>query len=83
MSFLENLGMLHWWLLGVTLLVLEVFVPQGVLLVAGLCAGATGLLTLVAPALPWEHQALLFGLLGVAGLTVWYGHRRRAARPPG
>lgn len=79
MSILENLGMLHWWLLGVTLLVFEVFVPHGVLLVVGLCAGATGLMTLVAPALSWQHQALLFGLLGVAGLTVWYGYRSRAA----
>lgn len=71
----ETLLFWHWWILAGVFLVLELMAPGVFFLWIGLAAGATGLILMVVPVLPWELQALLFAVLAlgatVAGRRLW------------
>jgi membrane protein implicated in regulation of membrane protease activity len=74
MNLLSELVYWHWLLLGVILIILEVFSPGAYLLWLGLAAGATGILAALAPDLPWQAQSLIFALLSlgsVLGARQW------------
>lgn len=75
----------HWWILGGGLLLLELLAPGVVFLWMGLAAGLTGVVALLAPALPWELQALIFAVLALlttfAGRRVWRPASVRSDRP--
>ena len=68
---LEQLGHWHWWILGVALLILEVFAPGAFFLWLGIAAGAVGVVVYLLPALAWEYQLLLFSILSVISIVVW------------
>ena len=68
---LEQLGHWHWWILGVALLILEVFAPGAFFLWLGIAAGVVGLVVYLAPNLAWEYQLLLFSILSVISIVVW------------
>ncbi|KAA5606156.1 NfeD family protein [Roseospira marina] len=65
----------HWWILGVACLVLELLAPGVFFLWVALAAGATGVIGVLTPGLPWEGQALLFAGLALAstlaGRRIW------------
>ena len=74
MNLIAELVYWHWLLLGVILIILEVFSPGAYLLWLGLAAGATGLLVVFVPDLPWQAQSLIFALLSlgtVLGARQW------------
>jgi membrane protein implicated in regulation of membrane protease activity len=73
MEFLQELEYWHWLLLGVVLLILEVFSPGVFFMWLGLAAGLTGVALLLEPGLGWETQLLLFGVAGV--VLALLGHR--------
>lgn len=68
---LDHLGHWHWWILGVTLLILEVFAPGAFFLWLGIAAGVVGLVVYLVPGLGWEYQLLLFSILSVISILVW------------
>ncbi|MGC1952361.1 MAG: NfeD family protein [Gammaproteobacteria bacterium] len=61
----------QWWILGLILVILEVFAPGAFLIWIGISAGMVGLLLLFVPALPWQLQVLMFGVFSVAIVLVW------------
>lgn len=66
----------QWWILGIVLVILEVFVPGAFLLWIGISAGLVGLALLVVPKLPWQLQVLLLAVLSVASVLAWRHYLR-------
>lgn len=85
MEWLQSWTAAHWWVLGLVLLVLEIFIPGTVLLWFGVAALIVGTLSAVLP-MPWQLEVLLFAALGVASLLAfrtWYRqHPERIQGPP-
>ncbi|MGZ7456015.1 NfeD family protein [Pseudomonas sp. Ma2-10] len=79
-AFLQHLSFWDWLAFGTVLLILEVFGAGGYLLWIGMAAAAVGVLTFVAPDMPWELQFLLFGLLSIATALYWWKRQRSAVR---
>jgi hypothetical protein len=79
LQFLDGLVHWHWWAAGVVLVILEVFVSGAILLWVGIAAAVVGLVVLFVPALDWQYQFLIFGLLSVASIVV---SRRYLMRHP-
>ena len=69
-AFLQQVEFWHWWVLGVVLLILEVFAPGAFFLWLALAAGIVGLVVMMIPAMAWEAQLLLFALLSVASFLL-------------
>ena len=62
----------HWWVLGFGLLLVEMFLPTGFALIwIGAGALLVGLLAWLVPAMGWEVQMVLFGVLSVASFFAW------------
>ncbi|MGB0954685.1 MAG: NfeD family protein [Panacagrimonas sp.] len=62
----------HWWVGGLALLILEMFIPTGfVLLWMGASAILVGGIAWLAPELGWQVQASLFGLLSLFSFFVY------------
>lgn len=82
MDWLYTLDYHHWILLGLLLLVLEVFVGGSLLMWNGLSAICVGILVLLLPLFGiypgWEMQLTMFGVGGLAALYAW----RRYVRDP-
>lgn len=68
---LEELGYWHWWILAAVLVILEVFAPGAFFLWLGIAAAVVGGIVLLAPAMDWEYQLLLFSILSVISIVVW------------
>ena len=62
----------HWGVLGFLLLVAEMFLPTGFVLIwIGASALSVGALAWLLPALSWQWQLVLFGVLSVASVLAW------------
>jgi len=59
----------HWWVLGLVLLILEVFAPGAFFLWLAIAAGLVGGALLMFPDLGWQTQLLLFSALGVVSVV--------------
>ncbi len=70
-ELLSQLTFWHWWMLGVVLVILEVFSPGAFFLWMGIAAGVVGLLLLIFSGITWEFQMLLFALFSVASIVLW------------
>ncbi len=71
----------HWWILGVLLVVLEVFAPGTFFLWLAIAAGINGVVLWLFPAFGWEYQILLFSLLSVGSILGWRAYAARHPRP--
>lgn len=71
----------HWLLLGVALLILEVFSPGVFFMWLGLAAGLTGVVVYLAPGMAWEWQVVLFGVSGVVAALLGYKVVQRRQEP--
>lgn len=70
----------HWWVLGFGLLLIEMFLPTGFALIwIGGGALIVGLLAWLIPALSWQAEMVLFGVLSIASFLVW---KKFHAPPP-
>ncbi len=67
----------QWWVIGIVLGILEVFVSGTVLIWFGAAAIVVGLVLLVVPSLPWQAQFTLFSVLAVSSLFAWRAYVRR------
>jgi membrane protein implicated in regulation of membrane protease activity len=62
----------HWWILGLVLLVAEMLSPTGFFLLwIGVAAILVGAVSWLVPALGWEVEMILFGVLSVASFFAW------------
>ncbi|MCC1495985.1 NfeD family protein [Alcanivorax sp. 1008] len=75
MDWLYQLDYHHWIVLGLVLLVLEVFVGGSLLMWNGLSAICVGILVLLLPLIGiypgWEMQLIMFGVGGLVALYAW------------
>jgi hypothetical protein len=72
----------HWWVFGMVLLGIEVFAPGFFFLWLGIAAGVIGFILLLDPALSWQVQIILYGLLSLASIMVWRFLLRNSLTPP-
>jgi membrane protein implicated in regulation of membrane protease activity len=59
----------HWWILALALIIIEMMAPGFFLMWIGGAAAVTGLITMLAPSLPWQAQFVLFGVLAIASVV--------------
>jgi len=77
MEWLENAAYWHWWVLGVILVILEVFSPGVFFLWLGIAAGLVGVVMFAYPALPMAGQLLTFALFSVVSVLLWRAYLKR------
>lgn len=68
-----------WWILALLMIAAELLVPGYFLLWIGVAAGVMGLVTLVAPDMPFVAQATVFGVLAIATCFIYWKFIRPAA----
>lgn len=76
-ELLADIEFWHWWVLGVVLVILEVFAPGTILLWMGVAAGIVGVVLLIVPGLAWEYQWLVFAAISVVAIVVSWRYLRR------
>ncbi|OUR78562.1 hypothetical protein A9Q83_06700 [Alphaproteobacteria bacterium 46_93_T64] len=69
-TWIADLGHWAWWILGVALVILEIFAPTFFMLWLGISAGVVGLVVLIIPSMTWEYQWGLFAIFSVISLLV-------------
>jgi len=69
-TWIAELGHWAWWILGVALVILEIFAPTFFMLWLGISAGVVGLVVLIIPSMTWEYQWGLFAIFSVISLLV-------------
>tara|TARA_R110002094_G_scaffold118770_2_gene114045 strand:- start:58 stop:516 length:459 start_codon:yes stop_codon:yes gene_type:complete len=79
-NWLSSLEFWSWWILGLFLIILEIFAPGTFFLWLGIAAGIVGLIALVFPSLPWEYEWILFAVIAILSILVL---RRFLKRHPG
>ncbi len=67
----------HWWVIGIILGILEVFVSGTIIIWFGAAAIVVGFVALIAPGLTWEAQFTLFSVLAVLSLFAWRAYVKR------
>ena len=67
----------HWWVLGIALILLEVFAPGAVFIWMGVAAAVVGVILLIAPDLGWEYQFMVFSILSVVAIAGWKVYQRK------
>lgn len=77
MDWLHQVDYWHWWVLGLALVLLEVFSPGVFFVWMGIAAGIVGGLLLLFPDLGWEYQVLAFALLSLATVFLWRAYLKR------
>ena len=70
----------HWWIAGLVLVGIEVFMPGTFFLWMGVAAGAVGLALLFWPGLSLDFQLLTFALVSLGTVAAWRIYLRR--NPP-
>ncbi len=71
MDFFTELNHWTWWVLGLLLLVLEIFAPAAVFMWMGFAAIITGVLIFVIPSISWEIQLVSFSVLSIISIFLW------------
>lgn len=78
---MQNVEFWYWWVLGLVLLVLELFAPGAFFLWIGIAAGVVGALLWLLPELGWQYQLMWFALFSVVSIVAWHGFAKKRARP--
>jgi membrane protein implicated in regulation of membrane protease activity len=68
---MESINYWHWFIVGVVLIVLEVFAPGAFFLWLGVSAGIVGLILVVFPDMGWESQFLIFAVISIVSIAAW------------
>lgn len=69
---LEQLLYWHWLILGLLLLICELFAPGAILLWPGIAALITGLLLFIVPGLSLAMQLIIFSALALTSAVIWH-----------
>ena len=70
MDFIAS-GFWYWWMIAITLLIIEIFSPTFFALWVAISAGVTGLILYLVPGIEWQYQVLLFAILSVVSIVAW------------
>lgn len=73
----DNLVYWHWWILAITLLILEIFTPGAFFMWMGAAAGITGLVLLAMPDISWQLQFVIFSVTSIVTIFAGYKWFRR------
>ena len=68
---LEQLDFWHWWVIGIALIILELFAPGAFFLWMGIAAGLVGVILLAAPEMEWQYQFIVFSVVSVVSIVLW------------
>jgi len=68
---LEQLDYWHWWVIGIILIILELFLPGAFFLWMGIAAGVVGVILLISPEMGWQYQFIVFAVVSVVSIVVW------------
>ncbi|OJX12289.1 MAG: hypothetical protein BGO77_03830 [Caedibacter sp. 37-49] len=71
MSFLHNITVWHWWILGIIFLILELVVPGASFVWLAIATGLVGLILLAFPSLGLGYQLLLFSFLSILSVILY------------
>lgn len=71
MEYLTQLQPWQWWLVGVVLVILEMFAPGTFFLWLGISALIVGALLWFIPDMIWQIQLLIFAIMSVSSLVVF------------
>lgn len=71
MMDLINFSFWYWWVLGLVLLVLEIFVPGAFFLWMAISAGLTGFLMLLFPGVNLIYGVMFFAVFSVVSVWAW------------
>ena len=83
MEFVESLGFWAWFIAGLALIILEVFISGAVLLWLGVAAFIVGAVTFMIPTLDWRYQLTMFAVLSVVSVFAARKYMKaRAAEQP-
>ena len=77
MNPLELVSFWHWWILGLALLIIEVFVSGAFFLWMAVAAGILGGVLWLFPGLSWQFQWLGFALFSMSSIVAWRIYRIR------
>lgn len=66
-----------WWVLGISLLGIEVLVSGFFLMWAGIAAGIVGFIAWLYPPLPFPVEIFLFAVLSVTNIFLWRMYQKR------
>lgn len=80
-AWLQSIEFWHWWVLGVLLIAIEVFVPSTVLLWPGIAAIIVGIVLLAGVDIGWQVQVLAFAFLSLTSLFGWRAYARNRPTP--
>ncbi|WP_455201889.1 NfeD family protein [Kaarinaea lacus] len=74
---LEQLDFWHWWIIGIILIILELFAPGAFFLWMGIAAGLVGLILVLAPEMTWQYQFIVFAVVSVVSIVVWRNYLKK------
>lgn len=74
---LEQLDYWHWWVIGIILIILELFAPGAFFLWMGIAAGLVGLILVLAPEMTWQYQFIVFAVVSVVSIVVWRNYLKK------
>jgi hypothetical protein len=78
---MDNVEFWYWWVLGLVLLVLELFAPGAFFLWIGIAAGVVGVLLWMLPDLGWQFQLMWFALFSVVSIVAWHSFAKQRPSP--
>lgn len=71
MEFMTQIDHWTWWVIGVLLIVLEMFAPAAFFLWMGISAIITGAFLWMFPSMEWTLQLLIFSIQSILSIVVW------------
>ena len=74
---LEQLDYWHWWIIGIILIILELFAPGAFFLWMGIAAGLVGLILVLVPEMTWQYQFIVFAVVSVVSIVVWRNYLKK------
>lgn len=76
-GFENGMQFWHWLILAAVFAGIEIMTPGFFFIWLGAAGLATGLIVLVAPALGWENQLVVFAALSAVSVLAWYKFGRK------
>lgn len=77
--YLESAEYWHWWVFGIGLVILELFVPGAFFMWLGIAASIVGVVLWLIPDMTWQTQWMVFAVLSVLSIVAW---RQFASKNP-
>lgn len=71
MEFFAQFNHWSWWVIGIVLIIIEVFAPAAFFLWMGISAIITGVFVWIFPSMDWTIQVLIFSIQSVLSIVVW------------